>query len=78
MASLNPSQSVYAMCVSVYYAACILASIPVMIGMTAIGTVHRWRVTLPMPSEMVGHKLVLVWKKVVRFPAGPRVKSQVW
>ena len=48
--------------VRLYHAACILASIPVVIGMTAIGTVHRWRVTLPMPSEVVGHKLVLVWK----------------
>ena len=33
-----------------------------MIGITVIGSVHRWRVTLPMPSEVVGHRLVLVWK----------------
>ena len=38
-----------------------LASTPVMNGESALGSVYRGMVTLPIPSVAVRHELVLVW-----------------
>ena len=38
-----------------------LASTPVMIGESALGSVYRGMVTLLIPSIAVRHELVLVW-----------------
>ena len=64
VASLNPSQSDYAMCVCVYHAACILASIPVMIGKTAISPNSPNFHTKRSSHDASGSKLGIVWPSI--------------